>query len=103
VPRAVRAINTEPPEESRVKIEVADQAMTDRELQLEGIDFITSGDQYLTFTLGEEHYAIDILTVKEIRGWDELEFPDFARDLIKLKCNLNRGNYEQRQTVHSRV
>jgi hypothetical protein len=32
-----------------------------------------------------------------------MEFPDFARDLIKLKCNLNRGNYEQRQTVHSRV
>lgn len=53
-------------------IEVPDQAAsTDQSQQLEGIDFITSGDQYLTFTLGEEHYGLDILTVNEIRGWEE--------------------------------
>lgn len=51
-------------------IEVADQALTDQEFNLEGIDFISSGDQYLTFILGDEHYGIDILTVKEIRGWE---------------------------------
>lgn len=51
-------------------IEVADQALNTDDLQLEGIDFISSGDQYLTFILGEEHYGIDILTVKEIRGWE---------------------------------
>ncbi|MCR6667395.1 MAG: chemotaxis protein CheW [Methyloversatilis sp.] len=26
--------------------------------------------EYLTFTLGEEEYAIDILKVQEIRGYD---------------------------------
>lgn len=52
-------------------IEVPDQALSNKELKLEGIDFITSGNQYLTFILGEEHYGINILTVKEIRCWDE--------------------------------
>jgi purine-binding chemotaxis protein CheW len=51
-------------------IEVPDQFVDNNEFQLEGIDFITSGDQYLTFTLGEENYGIDILVVSEIRGWD---------------------------------
>lgn len=52
-------------------IEVSDQALSYEDLELEGIDFISNGDQYLTFILGDEHYAIDILTVKEIRGWDK--------------------------------
>jgi len=40
------------------------------EYNLEGIDFINSGEQYLTFTLGEEQYAVDILCVEEIRSWE---------------------------------
>ncbi|UTA47693.1 chemotaxis protein CheW [Simiduia sp. 21SJ11W-1] len=35
-----------------------------------GIDFISTGDQYLTFYLGRELYGVDILNVTEIRGWD---------------------------------
>ena len=41
------------------QIEVPDQFVDNNEFQLEGIDFITSGDQYLTFTLGEENYGIE--------------------------------------------
>lgn len=37
---------------------------------LEGIDFISSGEQYLTFTLLAEQYAVDILCVEEIRSWE---------------------------------
>jgi len=40
------------------------------EYNLEGIDFITSGEQYLTFLLGKEQYAVDILCVEEIRSWE---------------------------------
>lgn len=43
---------------------------TASDINLVGIDFITNGDQYLTFTLGDEHYGVDILTVTEIRGWE---------------------------------
>lgn len=40
------------------------------EQSLEGIDFITNGEQYLTFRLGDEQFAIDILCVEEIRSWE---------------------------------
>ena len=52
-------------------MEIADQSLSGKDVQLEGIDFITNGNQYLTFILGPEHYGIDILAVEEIRGWDE--------------------------------
>ena len=41
------------------------------EYSLEGVDFITSGEQYLTFSLDTEHYAVDILCVEEIRSWEK--------------------------------
>lgn len=53
-----------------MKIEVPEVGASEQEFQLEGIDFISSGNQYLTFTLGDEHYGVDILSVKEIRGWE---------------------------------
>jgi len=41
------------------------------EYSLEGIDFITSGEQFLTFILGAEQYAVNILCVEEIRSWEK--------------------------------
>lgn len=40
------------------------------EQALEGIEFITSGEQYLTFLLAKEQYAVNILCVEEIRSWE---------------------------------
>ncbi len=40
------------------------------ETNLEGINFISNGEQYLTFCLDSEQYGVDILSVKEIRGWE---------------------------------
>ena len=44
---------------------------------------------YLTFTLGEEEYGIDILTVQEIRGYDTVtriaNMPDFIKGVINLR------------------
>ena len=30
--------------------------------------------QYLTFTLGNEEYGVDILRVQEIRGWQDVMY-----------------------------
>ncbi|PCI63500.1 MAG: chemotaxis protein CheW [Gammaproteobacteria bacterium] len=49
---------------------LASQIPEQGEQSLEGIDFITSGDQYLTFILGQEQYCVDILCVEEIRSWE---------------------------------
>ena len=44
---------------------------------------------YLTFTLGEEEYGIDILKVQEIRGYDTVtciaNMPDFIKGVINLR------------------
>lgn len=62
-----------------------------------GLDKETShldevGDQYLTFTLAEEDYGIDILRVQEIRGWDETtrlpNTPDFVCGVVNLRGNI---------------
>ncbi|ARN76408.1 chemotaxis protein CheW [Oceanicoccus sagamiensis] len=59
------------------------------EVSLEGIDFIASGNQYLTFTLGQEHYGVDILCVREIRGWDKPTLipnsPSYVKGVVNLR------------------
>ena len=49
---------------------LAKEIPSEGEQSLEGIDFITNGDQYLTFLLDKEQYAVDILCVEEIRSWE---------------------------------
>ncbi len=45
--------------------------------------------EYLTFTLGAEEYAIDILRVQEIRGYDAVttiaNSPEFIKGVINLR------------------
>ncbi len=45
--------------------------------------------EYLTFTLGKEAYAMDILKVQEIRGYDVVTHianaPDFMKGVINLR------------------
>ena len=45
--------------------------------------------QYLTFTLGQEEYAVDILKVQEIRGYDAVtaiaNAPVFIKGVINLR------------------
>ncbi|RMF18528.1 MAG: chemotaxis protein CheW [Gammaproteobacteria bacterium] len=42
-------------------------------------------DEYLTFSLGEEEYAIDILRVREIRSWEAVTRIPFAES---WECGL---------------
>ena len=45
--------------------------------------------EYLTFTLGEEQYGVDILKVKEIRGWETLreihDVPDYVKGVLDFR------------------
>ncbi len=70
-----------------------------------------SAREYLTFTLGEEEYGIDILKVQEIRGYDAVtkiaNAPPFIKGVInmrgvivpiidmRLKFNLGQVEYNQ--------
>jgi len=49
----------------------------------------TSENQYLTFMLSGEEYGVDILTVQELRGWEETtpipNTPSFVLGVINLR------------------
>jgi purine-binding chemotaxis protein CheW len=68
---------------------LAEEIPVEGEHSLEGIDFITSGEQYLAFLLGEEQYAIDILCVEEIRSWENPtqipNSPSYIKGVINMR------------------
>ena len=68
---------------------IDDTVQASEDFSLEGIDFIADGDQYLTFTLENEHYGVDILAVREIRGWEEPTLipnsPTYVKGVVNLR------------------
>jgi purine-binding chemotaxis protein CheW len=46
-------------------------------------------EQFLTFTIGAEEYGVDIMTVREIKGWTETtrlpNTPDYMRGVMNLR------------------
>ncbi|MEL0167382.1 MAG: chemotaxis protein CheW [Pseudomonadaceae bacterium] len=48
--------------------------------------------EFLTFVLGEEHYAIDIMAVKEIRGYESVtkiaKAPAYIKGVINLRGDI---------------
>lgn len=60
-------------------------------IQTEGQRTAALATEYLTFTLGDEEYGIDIRKVREIRGYESVTQIPHAPDFIKGVTNL-RGN-----------
>ena len=48
--------------------------------------------EFLSFMLGEEHYALDIMSVKEIRGYESVtkiaNAPSFIKGVINLRGDI---------------
>jgi purine-binding chemotaxis protein CheW len=48
--------------------------------------------QFLTFMMAEEEYGVDILTVKEIRSWEEITVipnaPDYVQGVINIRGTI---------------
>jgi purine-binding chemotaxis protein CheW len=51
-----------------------------------------AGQEFLTFRLGAEEYAIEILKVREIRNWENptaiVNAPDFLKGVINLRGTI---------------
>ena len=64
-------------------------------MQINGMSNVTklagdpSGQEFLVFTLGDQEYAIDILKVQEIRGYDQVtriaNTPSFIKGVTNLR------------------
>ena len=52
----------------------------------------TAEGEYLSFTLGDEHYGVDILKVQEIRGYDSVtrvpDAPEYIKGVINLRGTI---------------
>lgn len=52
----------------------------------------TNAKEFLTFVLGDEHYALDIMSVKEIRGYENVttiaNAPEFIKGVINLRGDI---------------
>jgi purine-binding chemotaxis protein CheW len=48
--------------------------------------------QFITFAIGDDHYAIDIMAVREIKNWTAIRHLPHQPDYVRGICNL-RGAY----------
>lgn len=53
---------------------------------------MSNQQEFLTFTLGKEEYAVEILRVQEIRGWEEPsplpQVPEFVKGVVDLRGSI---------------
>lgn len=63
--------------------------MSEEMMLRDGSAQMSGGREYLTFSLGQEEYAVDILKVQEIRGYDRVTHiansPAFIKGVINLR------------------
>ena len=76
-----------------VKTEAAESAPSSPATEGEGaMQALGDEGQFLTFTLAEESYGVDILKVQEIRGWSQVtqipNAPDFIRGVMNLRGEI---------------
>ena len=63
--------------------------MTDQKDNLEPDPSTSSHTEYLSFRIGESEYSVEIMSVREIRGWTQTtslpHAPHFVRGVINLR------------------
>ena len=46
-------------------------------------------DQFITFAIGDDHYGVDIMAVREIKGWSQITHlpkqPEYVRGILNLR------------------
>ena len=64
-------------------------AKSEADLSMLELDFISSGEQYISFQLDKENYGVDILSVTEIRGWEKPtsvpKTPEYMLGVINMR------------------
>ncbi|MDX1694632.1 MAG: chemotaxis protein CheW [Ketobacteraceae bacterium] len=74
---------------SSKKMSATDTTLSDSDLTLKEND---ETDQYLTFIMADEEYGVDILSVQEIRGWENVtplpNSPRHVKGVINLRGTI---------------
>ncbi|MDT8438361.1 MAG: chemotaxis protein CheW [Wenzhouxiangellaceae bacterium] len=65
---------------------------TTHQVDLDSRGITGTGSQYLTFMLADEEYGVDILSVREIRGWQKPtpipRAPGFLKGVINIRGSI---------------
>ncbi|MEQ1789259.1 MAG: chemotaxis protein CheW [Rickettsiales bacterium] len=67
---------------------MADSFDKTREVEKEAISEKLLAQQFLTFTLGSEEYGVNIMTVREIKGWTEVTRLPNSQEFMRGVMNL---------------
>src|SRR5262245_20334451 len=55
----------------------------------DGSSGVDEGSQFISFAIGDEQYGVDIMAVREIKGWSEITHlpkqPDYMRGVLNLR------------------
>lgn len=67
----------------------SEQSELDNKIMLKQVQGVK---QFLTFIMADEEYGVDILTVQEIRSWEEITVipnaPDYVKGVINLRGTI---------------
>ena len=55
----------------------------------DGSSGVDEGSQFISFAIGDEQYGVDIMAVREIKGWSEITHlpkqPEYVRGVLNLR------------------
>jgi purine-binding chemotaxis protein CheW len=85
-----------------------DQDMSDQAMTQAGGAASSGLNQFISFAIGDEQYGVDIMAVREIKGWSQItqlpRQPDYMRGvlnlrgimvpIIDLRCRFSQGMTE---------
>lgn len=78
---------TTAPSEAAASTDTLTAAMQAAEVSTDATN--ESSVQFLTFTVGDEEYGVDIMTVREVKGWSETtrlpNTPEYMRGVLNLR------------------
>ena len=100
----MNAVNVEPAQQT------AARASSEQDSWRSAADGATGSSrvEFISFSIGEEQYGVDIMAVREIKGWTEITHlpkqPDYVRGvlnlrgvmvpIIDLRCRFGQGTTE---------
>ena len=89
-------------------------ALPPADLPPRGVGSTTAPAQFISFAIGDDQYGVDIMAVREIKGWSDITHlpkqPEYVRGvlnlrgvivpIIDLRCRFGQGLTEATPTAH---
>lgn len=72
--------------------EASSQSVTNDSTSADGAAHASASIQFINFTIGDEQYGVDIMAVREIKGWSDITHlprqPEYVRGVLNLRGTI---------------